>query len=82
MVEADLFCLFGLFWSSFISLGSMWFYWWFEVQPGWEWLADVLVLIWIGLGMTAVAFMKVWIARPSFNTGKQKYAYHDHIANC
>lgn len=69
MVEADLFCLLGLAWSAFICLGSMSMFWWLELKPGWEWLADVFVLIWIGLGMTTVAWMKVYMAKPSFNTG-------------
>ena len=69
MLEADLFCLYGLAWASFISLGSMGMFWWIDVKPGWEWLADVTVITWIGLGMTAVAFMKVWMAKPTFNTG-------------
>ncbi|KAI5117857.1 hypothetical protein M0805_007700 [Coniferiporia weirii] len=68
MLEADLYCLLGLAWASFISLGSMWMFWWIDVIPGWEWLADVIAIVWIGLGMTAVAFMKVWMAKPSFNT--------------
>ncbi len=70
MFEADLYCFLGVLWASFISLGSMGMYWWLEVKQGWEWLADILVLIWIGLGMSAVAFMKVWMSKPSFNTGK------------
>lgn len=69
MAEADHFCLMGLLFSTFISLTSMSTYWFFEVQPGWEWLADMLVLFWIGLGMSAVAWMKVWMEKPSFNTG-------------
>ncbi|KAL5523436.1 hypothetical protein ACEPAG_7609 [Sanghuangporus baumii] len=68
MLEADLFCLYGLAWASLISLGSMAMFWWIDVKPGWEWLADVTVITWIGLGMTAVAFMKVWMAKPTFNT--------------
>ena len=73
MFEADIFCLFGLAWASFVCLGSMSMFWWLDVQPGWEWLADALVLLWVGLSMTAVAFMKVWMNKPSFNTGKTLY---------
>ncbi|KAI8985654.1 Fusaric acid resistance protein-like-domain-containing protein [Trametes punicea] len=68
MVEADIFCLMGLLFATFVSLTSMSVYWSFELQPGWEWLADVLVLLMIGLGMSAVAWMKVWMAKPTFNT--------------
>ena len=70
MAEADEYCFLGLLFSAFISLTSMSMYWFFEVQPGWEWLADFLVLFWVGLGMSAVAWMKVWMAKPSFNTGE------------
>lgn len=69
MVEADLFCTMGLLWAAFVSLCSMTMFWFFEVQRGWEWLADILVLLWIGVGMSIVAWMKVWMAKPSFNTG-------------
>ncbi|KAI0765646.1 Fusaric acid resistance protein-like-domain-containing protein [Trametes elegans] len=68
MVEADVFCFMGLLFATFVSLTSMTVYWFFELQPGWEWLADVLVLCMIGVGMSAVAWMKVWMKKPTFNT--------------
>ncbi|KAI0798617.1 Fusaric acid resistance protein-like-domain-containing protein [Irpex lacteus] len=68
MFEADAFCLMGLLYASFISLGSMSMYWFFEVRAGWEWLADVLAILWIGLGMSGMAYMKMWMAKPTFNT--------------
>ncbi|ETW81116.1 putative aromatic acid exporter [Heterobasidion irregulare TC 32-1] len=68
MMEADRYCLMGLAFAAFVSLGSMNMYWWFEVRHGWEWLADVLVILWIGLGMSFVAWMKLWMAKPTFNT--------------
>ena len=71
MVEADIYCMMGLIFASFVSLSSMSVYWFFELQPGLEWLADILVLLMIGLGMSVVAWMKVWMAKPSFNTGSQ-----------
>lgn len=70
MLEADLFCIMGVLWAAFISLSSMSLFWFFEVQPGWEWLADSLVLLWIGAGMSCVAWMKLWMKKPTFNTGK------------
>lgn len=69
MFEADLYCLIGLAWASFISLGSMGMFWWIERQPGLAFLADIVVIVWIGIGMTVVAFMKQWMGKPSFNTG-------------
>ncbi|KAI0743674.1 Fusaric acid resistance protein-like-domain-containing protein [Daedaleopsis nitida] len=68
MVEADVFCMMGLIFATAVSLTSMSLYWFFELQPGWEWLADLLVLVMIGLGMSFAAWMKVWMAKPSFNT--------------
>lgn len=71
MVEADLYCFMGLMYSAFVCLSSMTMFWWLETKPGWEWLADFLVIVWIGVSMSVVAWMKVWMASPSFNTGKQ-----------
>ncbi|KAI0676139.1 Fusaric acid resistance protein-like-domain-containing protein [Trametes maxima] len=68
MVEADVFCSMGLLFATFVSLSSMSVYWFFELQPGWEWLADILVILMIGFGMSAVAWTKVWMAKPTFNT--------------
>nr|GAT47657.1 predicted protein [Mycena chlorophos] len=68
MVEADLFCLMGLVFSAALCLSSMTLFWWLERKPGWEWLADFLVIALIGIGMSLVAWMKVWMASPSFNT--------------
>ncbi|KAI0319004.1 Fusaric acid resistance protein-like-domain-containing protein [Amylostereum chailletii] len=42
-------------------------YWALETHAGWEWLADILALIWIGIGMSMVAWMKLWMAKPTFN---------------
>ncbi|KAJ2931494.1 hypothetical protein H1R20_g5603, partial [Candolleomyces eurysporus] len=68
MIEADLFVLLGLIYSAFVCMGSMAMYWWFELKPGWEWLADAIVLAWIGISMSVIAFFKVWMNNPSFNT--------------
>ena len=69
MFEADLYCSMGLLFAATVSLSSMAVYWFFQVQPGLEWLADILVLLWIGAGMSLVAWMKVWMEKPTFNTG-------------
>ncbi|KAJ4490925.1 Fusaric acid resistance protein-like-domain-containing protein [Lentinula aciculospora] len=68
MIEADFFCLFGIFYSAFICLSSMSMFWWLDVQPGWEWLADALAIVWVGVGMSFLAWMKVYMANPQFNT--------------
>lgn len=61
MFEADLFCSFGLLYSSFVCLASMGTFWWLELKPGWEWLGDVTVILWIGVSMSIVAWMKVYM---------------------
>lgn len=61
MIEADLFFLMGLVYSVFVCAASMSMFWWLELQPGWEWLGDVMAILWIGLSMSLVAWMKVWM---------------------
>ncbi|KAE9403103.1 hypothetical protein BT96DRAFT_990562 [Gymnopus androsaceus JB14] len=68
MIEADFYCIFGVVYSAFICLSSMTMFWWLDVQPGWEWLADVLAITWVGVGMSFLAWMKVYMANPQFNT--------------
>jgi hypothetical protein len=70
MLEADIYCVMGLGFASVISLGSMSTYWALEPHAGWEWLADSLVLIWICVGMSLVAWFKLWIAKPTFSPGR------------
>lgn len=67
MVEADTYCFMGLLFAAVVSLCSMESFWWFEVQPGWEWLADTLVVLWVGVAVSLVAWMKLWMAKPTFN---------------
>ncbi|KAH7339754.1 Fusaric acid resistance protein-like-domain-containing protein [Rhizoctonia solani] len=68
MIEADMFCLVGAAFASFASLMATDSFWFFEVQPGWEWLADVLVLAWLGLAMTLIAWSKLWVGKPTFGS--------------
>ncbi|CAA7263185.1 unnamed protein product [Cyclocybe aegerita] len=68
MIEADLFCLFGLFYAAFVCLLAMTLFWWLELKSGWEWLGDLIVVILIGVSMSVLAWMKVWMENPSFNT--------------
>lgn len=63
MFEADLFFCFGIFYSALVSVLSMSVYWALELTPGWEWLGDILVISWVGLGMSFLAWMKVWMVR-------------------
>jgi hypothetical protein len=61
MVEADTYCLMGLFFAAFVSLSSMGGFWFFERQDGYEWLADSIVIFWVGVSMSFVAWMKQWM---------------------
>ncbi|KAF9258847.1 hypothetical protein L218DRAFT_974799 [Marasmius fiardii PR-910] len=68
MLEADIFCVFGLFYSAFVALASMSMFWWIDVQPGLEWLADVIAIVWVGVSMSVLAWLKLWMANPQFGT--------------
>jgi hypothetical protein len=70
MFEADRYCLLGVLFAGFISLSSMSTYWSLEEYEGLDWLADTLAVLWIGVGMCALAWTKSWMKRPSFNTGR------------
>lgn len=61
MLEGDLFCLLGLLYAAVVCFVSMSMFWWLEVKPGWEWMADVVALVWIGLSIGLMAWMKVWM---------------------
>lgn len=60
-MEADTYCIMGLVFAAFVCLSSTSTYWWLELKPGWEWLADVLIIFWVGLGMSGVAWVKLWM---------------------
>ena len=64
MIEADLFYLFGLFYSAFVCLTSMSMFWWLE-HKRWEWVADFVAIAWIGMSMSILAWLKVWMVRTS-----------------
>ncbi|KAL0575801.1 hypothetical protein V5O48_006179 [Marasmius crinis-equi] len=68
MLEADIFFIFGLFYSAFVALASMSMFWWIDVQPGWEWLADVVAIVWVGVSMSFLAWLKIWMGNPQFGT--------------
>ncbi|CEL60767.1 hypothetical protein RSOLAG1IB_04006 [Rhizoctonia solani AG-1 IB] len=68
MIEADMFCLVGAVFASIASLVATDSFWFFELQPGWEWLADLLVLAWVGLAMAMIAWSKLWVNKPTFGS--------------
>ncbi|KAG8971620.1 hypothetical protein FRB90_010436, partial [Tulasnella sp. 427] len=68
MIEADIYCLVAALFSSTVCLIAFGLFWFFEEKPGLEIVAGTSVFLCIGLAMTAVAWFKVWMERPSFNT--------------
>jgi hypothetical protein len=72
-MEADLYCVLGLAYATFVSLSSMAMFWWIDLKPGLAWLADVLAILWIGVGIAGVTWTKIWMNSPSFGTG---ISYH------
>ncbi|KAG2074050.1 hypothetical protein BDR04DRAFT_1134000 [Suillus decipiens] len=68
MMEADSYCSIAFLYAAFVCLGSMSMFWYLEVRPGWEWLGDALVILWVGVSMWGLTWMKVWMAKPTFNS--------------
>lgn len=69
MAEANAYCLGGAIYAALASLTSISLYWVLEVEPGWEWLGDALALGWLAISMCIVAWAKLRMGKPSFNTG-------------
>ena len=61
MLEADLFCVFGLLYSAAVCLASTLIFRWLDLKPGWDGVGDFLVIAWIGVTMSGLAWMKVWM---------------------
>lgn len=75
MMEADVFCLFGLVYASMICLAGMATFRWLEdlaasgrILDGNAWVGDVVAVLWIGFSMATISWLKVYMASPSFNT--------------
>ena len=64
MIEADLFCVFGLLYSAAVCLVSTLIFRWLDLKPGWDGVGDFLVIAWIGVAMSGLAWMKVWMVSP------------------
>ncbi|KAI6002886.1 Fusaric acid resistance protein-like-domain-containing protein [Pisolithus albus] len=69
MVEADTFCFIAWVYSAFVCLTGMSLFWWLDVQPGWEVVADSVPILWVGFSMWGLSWMKVWMSKPTFNSG-------------
>ncbi|KDQ07157.1 hypothetical protein BOTBODRAFT_167215 [Botryobasidium botryosum FD-172 SS1] len=68
MFEADIFCLLSLAFTASVTLSAMLSFEYFQARPGWEWLADSLVFMFIAVSIALVAWSKLWMAKASFNT--------------
>lgn len=68
MVEADTFCFIAWVYSAFVCLTGMSLFWWLDVQPGWEVVADSVPILWVGFSMWGLSWMKVWMSKPTFNS--------------
>lgn len=75
MLEADIYCLVAAAFSSAVCLAAFGLFWFFEEKPGLEIIAGTSVFLCIGLAMTGVAWAKVWMERPSFNTGELNFFF-------
>lgn len=68
MMEANSYCSIAFLYAAFVCLGSMSMFWSLEVIPGWEWLGDALVILWVGVSMWGLTWIKVWMDKPTFNS--------------
>jgi hypothetical protein len=68
-MEADSYCSIAFLYAAFVCLGSMSMFWYLEVRPGWEWLGDALAILWIGVSMWGLTWMRAWMNKPTFNSG-------------
>jgi hypothetical protein len=69
MMEADSYCSIAFLYAAFVCLGSMSMFWYLEVRPGWEWLGDALAILWVGVSMWGLTWMRAWMTKPTFNSG-------------
>src|ERR1700748_1624770 len=81
MAEADIFCLFAAFFSAFVSIASMAMYRYLDEKEGWEWLADSTAFVWIATGMTLLAWLKMYVGKPTFNAGGPSFFYYAKCGN-
>lgn len=68
MVEADTFCFIAWLYTALVCLTGMSLFWWLDVQPGWEVVADFVPILWVGFSMWGLSWMKVWMSKPTFNS--------------
>ncbi|KAH7889008.1 hypothetical protein F5I97DRAFT_1804311 [Phlebopus sp. FC_14] len=68
MIEADSFCTIAWLYSAFVCLSGMSLFWWLGVQLGWDSVADFVPILWVGLSMWGLSWMKMWMAKATFNS--------------
>ncbi|KAL1743411.1 Fusaric acid resistance protein-like-domain-containing protein [Schizophyllum fasciatum] len=68
MMEADLYCTFGLAYASLICLTGMAMFRWLEdlasegrILDGNSWIGDIVAVLWIGLSMATISWLKVYM---------------------
>ena len=70
MFEADSYCLVAWLYSALMSLSGLSLFWWLDVKPGLALVADFELILWVGLTIWGLTWMKVWMSKPTFNSGK------------
>ncbi|PVF97453.1 hypothetical protein CPB86DRAFT_706963 [Serendipita vermifera] len=68
MFEADIFCIIGVIFASFVTCGSIFANWLLNTHLGVELLGDIFIFVWVAMAMMVVCWTKVWINKASFNT--------------
>ncbi|KAG1760149.1 hypothetical protein EDD22DRAFT_848748 [Suillus occidentalis] len=58
ILEADSYCLIAFLYVAF----------YLKVRPGWEWLGDALAILWVGVSMWGLTWMRAWMNNPTFNS--------------
>lgn len=69
MFEADSYCLVAGLYSAFMSYSGLSLFWWLYVK-GLDAVADYQLIMWVGLTIWGLTWMKVWMSKPNFNSGK------------
>jgi hypothetical protein len=65
--------------TSLLAMGTIEVFDWFSSGNGddWDWTSEmgdwVVCVLWIGGSMGCLAWAKVWVGNPSFNSGKSMY---------
>ncbi|ORX38403.1 Fusaric acid resistance protein-like-domain-containing protein [Kockovaella imperatae] len=78
MLLATRFCIILASFATLVSLGAMGTLWLFDqFSPShgdkWDWVSEIgdwiVCVVWVGGSMGTLAFARVWVGNPNFNTG-------------